>query len=29
VLRAHFPAFLERADEAGGLPKLVVREFEA
>jgi len=29
VLRAHFPAFLERADEAGGLPKFVEREFEA
>jgi hypothetical protein len=29
VLRAHWPAFLERAEEAGGLPKFVVREFEA
>jgi len=29
VLRAHFPAFLERADEAGGLPKFVMREFAA
>jgi len=29
VVRAHWPAFLERAEEAGGLPKFVVREFEA
>jgi len=29
VLHAHWPAFLERAEEAGGLPKFVVREFEA
>jgi len=28
VVRAHWPAFLERAEEAGGLPKFVVREFE-
>lgn len=28
VLRAHWPAFLERAQEAGGLPEFVVREFE-
>ena len=28
VLCAHWPAFLERAEEAGGLPKFVVREFE-
>lgn len=28
ILRAHWPAFLERAEEAGGLPKFVVREFE-
>ena len=28
VLRARWPAFLERAEEAGGLPKFVVREFE-
>ena len=28
VLRTHWPALLERADEAGGLPKFVVREFE-
>ena len=26
---AHWPGFLERAEEAGGLPKFVVREFEA
>lgn len=29
VLHAHWPAFLERAEEAGGLPRFVVREFEA
>ena len=29
VVRAHCPAFLERAEEAGGLPKFVVRELEA
>lgn len=29
VVRAHWPAFLEHAEEAGGLPKFVVREFEA
>ena len=28
-VEAHWPAFLERAEEAGGLPKFVVREFEA
>ncbi|MBK7586096.1 MAG: hypothetical protein IPI67_38665 [Myxococcales bacterium] len=25
----HWPAFLERADEHGGLPRFVVKEFEA
>jgi len=29
VVRAHWPAFLERAEEAGGLPRFVVREVEA
>ncbi len=29
VVRAHWPAFLERAEEAGGLPRFVVRELEA
>jgi len=28
-VRAHWPAFLERAEEAGGLPRFVVREVEA
>lgn len=28
-VEAHWPAFLERAQEAGGLPKFVVQEFEA
>ena len=28
VVRAHWPAFLERAEEAGGLPRFVVRELE-
>ena len=28
VVRAHWPAFLERAEEAGGLPKFVVRELD-
>ena len=28
VVQAHFPAVRERAEEQGGLPKFVVREFE-
>ena len=28
VVEAHFPAVRERAEERGGLPKFVVREFE-
>ena len=29
VVRSHWPAFLERAEEAGGLPRFVVREVDA
>ena len=28
MVRAHWPAFLERAEEAGGLPRFVVRELD-
>ena len=28
LVREHWPLFLERAEEAGGLPRFVVREFE-
>lgn len=28
VVERHWPAFLERADERGGLPRFVVREVE-
>ena len=28
LVREHWPRFLERAEEAGGLPRFVVREFE-
>jgi hypothetical protein len=29
TLQAHWGSFVERADEQGGLPKFIVREFEA
>jgi hypothetical protein len=28
AIAEHFPAFLERAEQAGGLPRFVIREFE-
>jgi len=28
LVQEHWPRFLERAEEAGGLPRFVVREFE-